>query len=143
MIKTFRGLLADGAQERIRLSTIQGKVGYKIIKFQLMGNDPGIDGGESSVKIYKTKQTSITSAIDFTDSDLLAAGFWSNHNTATNYTEDVNIIFDTEIINQDIYITHLESNSTTPCNYYIELEVVPLTEQGAEYTTIKDLRANA
>ena len=107
-----------------------------------MGNDPGISGGESSVKIYKTEQTSITSAIDFSDNNLLAAAFWSNHNTATNYTEDVNIIFDTEIINQDIYITHLESNSTTPCNYYLELEVIPLSDMGAEYTTIKDLRSS-
>jgi len=33
VVKTFRGLLADGGQDRIRLSTIKGKVGYKIAKF--------------------------------------------------------------------------------------------------------------
>ena len=30
MIKTFRGILADGDQNKIRLTTKKGKIGYKI-----------------------------------------------------------------------------------------------------------------
>ena len=37
MIKSYRGLIADGAQDRIPLHTNDGKTGYKIVKFQIMG----------------------------------------------------------------------------------------------------------
>ena len=41
VVKTFRGLLADGAQERIKLQTSTGKVGYRIVKFQVMSPQAG------------------------------------------------------------------------------------------------------
>jgi len=140
MIKTFRGLLADGGQERIRLSTIKGKVGYKIAKFKLMGTTPGVGNYEHIVKIWKTEQTSIDGTIDFTDSDLLAAGYLEGDSSRTQ-TDGMMIIFDNEIFNQDIYVTHEDVHTVSfPCNYYIELEVIPLDDMGAEYTTVKDLR---
>jgi len=139
MIKTFRGLLASGGQDRIRLSTIKGKVGYKITKFQLLFDNPGAQSVENVVKIFKTEQTTIDSVINFTDSDLIAAAFLSGSTSAT-YPEDLTIIFDTEMFNQDIYITQSDLAGSQACNYYIELEVIPLDEKGAEYTTVKDLR---
>tara|TARA_Y100000310_G_C20298891_1_gene630802 strand:+ start:249 stop:692 length:444 start_codon:yes stop_codon:yes gene_type:complete len=142
MIKTFRGLLADGEQEKIRLSTKNGKIGYKIIKFQLIGPAPGTTAGESTVKIFKVTQTSVTGDIDFSDGNLLAAAFWSNHNTATNYTEDLNVIFEQEVFNQDIFITHDESNSSAACNYYLELETINLTDNAAVVSTLRDIRLN-
>jgi hypothetical protein len=57
VVKTFRGLLADGGQDRIRLSTIKGKAGYKIVKFQIIGAEPGQQDQEHTVKIYKTEQS--------------------------------------------------------------------------------------
>ena len=50
------------------------------------------------------------------------------------------IIFDNEVVNQDIYVTHTDETATLACNYYIEMEVIPLDDKGAEYMTIKDLR---
>ena len=50
------------------------------------------------------------------------------------------VIFDNEIFNQDIFITHSEPSSNSTGNYYIELEVIPLDDAGAEYTTLKDMR---
>jgi len=142
MIKTFRGLLADGAQDRIRLSTIKGKVGYRIVKFQVLTGSPADTAPESIVQIWKTEQTTVTAKINFTDSDLLAAAFYNQDATAANIVSQV-IIFDTEIFNQDIYIAHIDDNtgSATNCNYYLELEVVPLDDAGAEFTTLKDLRS--
>jgi len=137
MIKTFRGLLADGGQNRIRLSTIKGKVGYKIIKFDVIPNTP-YTGSSHIVKIYKTLQSSVPTSgatIDFDEETLLAAA-----DIPAYPGNRVRIIFDNEVINQDIYVTHSEETGTLPCNYYIELEVIPLDDQGAEYTTIKDLR---
>ena len=139
MIKTFRGLLADGAQDRIRLSTIKGKVGYRITKFQLLFDNPGTQSVEHVVKIYKSEQTTIDGVINFTDSDLIAAAFLSGSTSAT-YPEDLTIIFDRETFNQDIYITQSDVAGSQGCNYYLELEVIPLDDAGAEYTTLKDMR---
>jgi len=138
MIKTFRGQLANAGQDRIRLQTIKGKVGYKIVKFQCMQD--GFGNSEMILKIYKQSQSSIDSVINFTDSDLLAACMISGSSGAEAYPEDVTIIFDSEIFNQDIYISAAASSSPDPTNYYLELEVIPLDDAGAEYTTLKDLR---
>jgi len=141
MIKTFRGILADSGQDRIRLSTIKGKVGYKIVKFAVMGPD-GSENIESVLKIYKKEQSTIDHNINFTDSNLLAAAVITQSATMQNYPEDTStsIIFDREIFNQDIYTTLKGADYSASVNYYIELEVVPLDDAGAEYTTLKDIR---
>jgi len=139
MIKTFRGLLADGGQDRIRLSTIKGKVGYKIVKFQAMASDPS-ENIESVLKIYKSLQSAVDDTINFTDSDLLASLLITQSSSGHNYPEDQTIVFDLEIFNQDIYITLKGTDYTANVNYYLELEVVPLDDAGAEYTTLKDMR---
>jgi len=142
MIKTFRGLLADGAQDRIRLSTIKGKVGYRIFKFKVITETPTTVSAESVVQIWKTTQgTPVVASINFTDSDLLGAGLWSSGDDAIARTEDMTIIFDNEIFNQDIFITHQNTSGSAACNYYLELEVIPLDDAGAEYTTLKDMRS--
>jgi len=144
MIKTFRGLLADGGQDRIRLSTIKGKVGYRIVNFNVIGDEPGGAAGyESVVQIWKLKQSTITSVINFTDGDLLGVGMWSSSSDTKSYPDDQIIIFDNEIFNQDIYITHdAGTGQSGNCNYYLELEVIPLDDAGAEYTTLKDMRTS-
>ena len=143
MIKTYRGLLADGGQDRIRLGTIKGKVGYRIVKFQIALGALTASDQCCTVRIWKREQTSVStsaSVVDFTDSDLLAFGLaiWDNAQPALS---GKSIIFDNEIFNQDIYVTNTDSCSdNTSTNYYIELEVIPLDDAGAEYTTLKDMR---
>jgi len=140
VVKTFRGLLVDGGQDRIRLQTIKGKVGYRIAKFEVIDQSPGTNALESVVKIYKSSQSSIDAIVDFTDSDLLAMAYFTN-NTSTNYASGLDIIFDNEIFNQDIYISSKDATgNANAMNYYLELEVIPLDDKGAEYTTIKYLR---
>jgi len=144
MIKTFRGLLADGGQDQIRLQTIKGKVGYRIVKFQIMSYLPTSGGHkEHVVQIWKSEQTSVPTAapapINFTDSDLLAAA-WSLSSDSPAYATTQDVIFDNEMFNQDIFVTHTDTDGTDTCNYYLELEVIPLDDAGAEYTTLKDMR---
>ena len=143
MIKTFRGLLEDGGQDRIRLGTIKGKVGYKIVKFQIMVGALATGSDRTNgVFIWKTEQSTIsTSAItpDFNDPSLLAAAITVWDNTQPNLSS-LSVIFDNQIFNQDIYVTNTETIATGTCNYYIDLEVVELSDMGAEYTTIKDMR---
>jgi len=139
VVKTYRGLLADGGQDRIRLSTIKGKVGYRIIKFSIISKAPGTVSQENVVKIYKQEQSSIDGIVDFTDSDLLAVSY-SSESASANYPGYKTIIFDRQIFNQDVYVTHDDVDSNGPSNYYLELEVIPLDDAGAEYTTLKDMR---
>jgi hypothetical protein len=142
VVKSFRGLLADAGQDRIRLSTIKGKVGYKIIKFQIM--NPTSEGSDrySICQIWKEEQATPSASavtIDFSDSALLASAISVWDNGQPNLSQ-LQVIFDGEIFNQDIYITHTELTGGGACNYYFELEVIPLDDAGAEYTTLKDMR---
>jgi hypothetical protein len=144
VVKTFRGLLADGGQDQIRLSTIKGKVGYKIIKFQFMPKDiDGSNSHEDLISIWKEEQTTLLNDVDFTDSSLLAAGYYVRSlNPSAPYVATISesiTIFDNETFNQDIYVT-MKSGQGANLNYYIELEVIPLDDAGAEYMTLKDMR---
>ena len=142
MKKSFRGLLADGGQDRIRLQTKKGKVGYRIVNFELISYKPVNVSHASVAMIWKTQQSSVptdTPIIDFTDSSLLAAGMLTD-NASLSYAASKIIVFDQEIFNQDIYITHTDQEGTASLNYYLELEAIALDDKSAEYTTIKDLR---
>ncbi len=139
VVKTYRGLLADGGQDRIRLQTIKGKVGYRIVKFEILGAAPGVSPMEHIVKIFKSAQTTIDAVVNFTDSDLLGVAYIQDEND-THLISSLDVIFDREIFNQDIFVTHVDTDGSLSCNYYIELEVIPLDDAGAQYTTLKDLR---
>ncbi|GAH17362.1 unnamed protein product [marine sediment metagenome] len=139
MIKSFRGLLKDGGQEKIPLHTNDGRTGYRIVKFQLMHDEPGEEQAEHTVKVYKLKQSTIDNTINFSDNTLLAAGYiMENPNNA--YPVSKVIVFDNEIFNQDIYITQSDTIGSRACNYYIELEEVRLGSLEATVVTLKDMR---
>ena len=136
MIKTFRGILEDGAQDRIRLQTIKGKVGYRIVKLELIAQNMTTNA-EYVVSVFNVEQASVPATHDFSDSNLLGAAFLR----ISSYVQSVVIIFDGEVFNQDIYIMSNDvGGSSVACNYYLELEVIPLDDAGAEYTTLKDMR---
>ena len=143
-IKRFRGLIADGAVQNISLHTNDGSVGYKIVKFELMGNKPGDTSYESVVKIYKIPQTeaSVDAVIDFSDNTMIAAGFLEGSTSVTAVDGKI-VIFDNEIFNQDIYITHkniLNVGVDDPVNYYIELEQIKLDLTDNTMATLKDIK---
>jgi hypothetical protein len=104
-----------------------------------MPASPGSTSYEDVVKIYKIEQASITGTVDFTESDLLGVAYLEGNN-ANNAVDNLNVIFDNEVFNQDIYVTHVDADTGATVNYYLELEVIPLSELGAEYTILKDLR---
>jgi len=140
MIKTFRGLIADGEEDPILLHTTDGSMGYRIVKFQCMQD--GFGNSEMVIKIYKISQSTITNTINFDDSTLLAACMLSGSSSGEAYPEDTTIIFDSEIFNQDIYVTAAASSSADPTNYYIELEQIKLSDNENTVATLKDIRAN-
>ena len=140
---SYRGLLADGGQDTILLSTKKGEVGYRIIKFQVIPNNPAAQDPEAIIQIWKVEQTLPTSElIDFSNQTLLAAAYYSGGSTTTK-PQDVVIIFDKEIFNQDIFITLKDDSDNESMNYYIELEQMPLSEAHAMVATLKDIRNNS
>jgi len=141
-IKTFRGLIADGAIDTIVLHTNDGSIGYRVIKFQLFPHRIGAANAESVVKIFKTPQTGVpTSTVDFSEQTLLAAAAIGNSTSSNIYPPGLTVIFDGEIFNQDIYVTHQEEQSgNESVNYYIELEQINLDLNENTVATLKDIR---
>jgi len=136
---SYRGILPMGNEDRIRLRTIQGKVGYKITKFQIVSSTPGIGIQEFVAKITKVPDPNIGPVLNFTDADLLATTVQSTHSGNMLLTETV--IFDNEITNQDIYVNITDgAGGTVQCNYFIELEVMKLSDLEATQLTLKSLR---
>jgi len=142
-IKTFRGLIPDGAQDTIALHTNDGSIGYQIRSFRVIGADPINNEDEGVVKIYSVSQTTFTSTIDFNDQTLLAVGVWTSRATSRSYPLNEVIIFDNMIFNQDIYITNKEGATGNALNYYLELEQVKLDLNENTVATLKDIRNTA
>jgi len=139
MIKSYRGLLASGGQDIIRLSTTDGRMGYKLVKFEIMPLGVNLTI-ENVMKIYKTVQTSGTNVINFSDSDLLAAAILKIGSASTEALT-MHVIFDNEVFNQDISVTSLDDGGgNRDCNYYIELEQIKLSSAQAELLIVKSLR---
>jgi hypothetical protein len=139
MIKSFRGLIADGGTETVSLHTLTGETGYRIVKFQIIGVQPSSVNSESTVKIFKVAQSAVTDTIDLSDQTLLAVAYRESQGAATANPPEV-IIFDNEIFNQDLTITHENTESGVGCNYYFELEQVALDVNERTVATLKDLR---
>ena len=147
MNKTFRGLLADGGSERIRLSTNNGLTGYKVIKFQGIQNTPGTGQSvEAVMKLDTTDKTkngtvAVDNIVDFRSPTLIGVVYYQDNNGTAELSNET-IIFDSMIFNQDIFITHIDSDGAVPMNYYLELEQVKLSENEATVATLKDMRAS-
>jgi len=146
-IRSFRGNISDydvnvngSGIDQISLHTNTGSMGYRIVKFQIMSTEPASTSTEQIVKIYKIPQTTVTADVDFSDNTLLAVGYFENSSGMSGPTASSNIIFDNEVFNQDIFITHIDANGSASCNYYIELEQVKLALDQNTVATLKDIR---
>ncbi len=139
-ILSFRGELAMGLEERIRLSTKEGHKGYRIVKFQLMSTLPYNQANEYVGKVTKLPDDNITSEVHLSDHTLLAVNYY----VSGRYSDDIQnslLIFDNEIFNQDIYVNITDgTGGTTECNYYIELEQMTLDANEATVATLKNIK---
>jgi hypothetical protein len=137
--KSFRSKIASGKVDTINLHTNNGSTGYKITKFQIMPANFN-ETDEYTIKIFKVPQTetSVNALMDFSDNTLLGAAYIETISGAAEGVSPV-ILFDNEIINQDIFITCFAQNSLA-CNYYIEMEQVKLALDENTVATLKDIR---
>jgi len=124
-VHSFRGLLGDGGQDEINLERQNVNLAYRIVKFEVMANDPS-ETTESAMKIYREEQTSATAVIDFTEVDLLGACIYQSSSAGETYPIDRIVIFDNTLFSRNIYVTLLGVTTGRPLNYYIEIEEVPV-----------------
>jgi len=125
-VHSFRGLLGDGGQDEIRLERSNVNLAYRIVKFRTIGKNPGASPDQESItKIYRESQSSIDAVVNFTDTNLLGVSLWQkSSNIAYPVTDD--IIFDNVLFSRNIYVTLSSQDGSEDCNYYIELEEVPV-----------------
>ena len=139
--KSFRGMIADLTTDTISLHTNTGSTGYRITKFQLMAEKPAGENQESVVKIFSIPQTDTpTDLIDFSDNTLLGAAYLEGAADAKTESQVQVIIFDNMTFNQDVYVTHKDSETGANVNYYIEMEQVKLGLDENTVATLKDIR---
>jgi len=137
---SYRGSIPDTNTERIKLRTIQGKVGYKIVKFQIIAAD--VLGAQADMQAQITKTSDgATATIDFSNGDLLAVATYKTEPNASQTAQGTTIIFDNEMFNQDIFITGIDgSTGNQNINYYIELETMAISDLEATMLTLKSIR---
>jgi len=127
-VHSFRGLLTDsdpGNQEEINLERQNVNLAYRIVKLQIIQEEPGEASIEATVKIYREEQSSVDNTINFTDTDLLGVAYFANGAITQRF--DTIIIFDNTLFSRNIYVTHSEVDGNASCNYYLEIEEVPVT----------------
>lgn len=142
-IKSFKGQLADGQEEVIRLSTNNGLIGYKIHKFRIIPDKPyEFMSGTVKLSQYSIATAASGATVNFDNSSLLGVGTWVFGSGEGNINDVT--IFDNVIFNQDIFVSFTEeTTSTFNMNYYIELEQIKLKKDEAAVATLKDMRGRA
>jgi hypothetical protein len=136
---SFRGKLSDATNQSVNLKTADGSVGYKILKFELFPSDPTATN-ENIVKIFSVAPTGTSTAVDFSDTTMLAVAMWSNSNTSYANPDDMIVVFDTVIFNQDITLSHRSSQGGLPINYHLELETIKLDGNENAVATLKNIK---
>ena len=129
---SFRGLLADGGQDKIRIEGATGDIAWRITKFQVFPSEPGQQTTESTVLIWRERQDSVSTSgvvVDFSNNELLgAASFHESH--ADSLISESIVVFDNALFVRNIYVTNTDTGGAIACNYYIELEEVKVSAAG-------------
>ena len=139
MKKTFRGLIADGATTKLRLSTNDGLTGYEMKKLQIIHDEPGEQHAEHTVKVFTVEPSAANNTINFDDPTLIAVAYLAE-NPDNAYPASQVIVLDHVTVNQDLYVTHEDTVGSRACNFYIELEKRKLDLNEATVATVKDMR---
>ena len=127
-VHSFRGILADSEERKIRIQGPVGAIAWRVTKFQIITKAPGTATLMHVVKIYRETQSSITGTVDFSDAELL--GCAANQGLQAG-NSDIQIIFDNDIFVRNIFVSAKEIvGASGEVNYYIELEEVKVSKAG-------------
>lgn len=139
---SYKGKITPGTDAHlIKLSTLKGKTGYKLNKLSILSTTPGANEYEYICQVFSGPPPSSSATVDFTNDNLMGVAYIEDHPSAVYVANPPTIIFDNAITNQDIYITIVDgAGGTTPCNFYIELETMSLSDLQTTQLTLKNLR---
>ena len=140
MIKTFKGRIADEGIQRIRLSTNDGMAGYKVTKFEGVGDAPGTNAYEGVLQLFSVEPSAAASTVNFDDPTLMGICIIAGNAASFNYPYSQIVIFDNVKVNQDIFVTYVNTVGSEPGNFYVELEQMKLDLNEATVATLKDMR---
>jgi len=127
---SFRGLLADGKQERIRIQGATGEIAWRITKFQVMPQSTGAGSNEAAVSIWRESQSSAPQEINFENAELLACAYFLR-DQGTVAISGTSVIFDNALFVRNIYVNYQDAQTSGgDMNYYIELEEVKVSAAG-------------
>ena len=130
-VHSFKGLLADGGQRKIRIQGPVGAIAWRITKFQIMPENPHNANVVNHVmKLYREKQTSIDAVVNFTDDELMGVATYTEDPGVRDMPGYGIVIFDNTLFSRNIFITNKELHNNLAGNYYIELEEVKISAAG-------------
>jgi len=130
-VHSFKGILTNGAQRKIRIQGPVGAIAWRITKFQLMGKTPGAVAREHVAKVTREELSSIDGVVNFDDDELLAVGIWLASDNILYGTVSHDVIFDNALFSRNIFVSQSDvSGGANSCNYYIELEEVKVSKAG-------------
>ena len=137
-LEEYDGVSGSGTGTSIiRLSTNNGLTGYKIKRFEIMTAAPYAADNEHIVQVYSVSPGDPSELVNFNNPTLLIAAITTLDTSGNGYHQ---IIREDVIINQDLYITHVDRQSTGAINFLLELEQVKLDLNEATVATLKDMR---
>ena len=137
---SYKGKVNIDVEEQIRLKTNTGKTGYKITKFQILSTTPGVNSHELVGKVTSVPDPNVGPTVDLSNSDVLAVAYHTDLGNANVATSD-SIIIDNAVVNQDVFVQiGNATGGTTPANYYIEMETMPLNDMEQTKLTLQSVR---
>jgi hypothetical protein len=141
-VVSFRGLMTEASHERLKLSTLTGKTGYKIRKLQIISSAPYVQQIKGILKVYKDEQSGTPDGlVNFGDQTLLGVSTYHDNPVAEDMAESETIIFDNITFNQDIFLTYKDVGvNGVSVSYYIELEKLKLTDLEATFHTLQSIK---
>ena len=138
-VHSFRGLLADGGEDKISIQGSVGAIAWRITKFEVMGPDANTNI-ESTVKIYREGQSSIVGTVDFTEDELLGAAIYNDESGPHYLPGAPTTIFDNSLFVRNIYVSQKCADNVGAMNYYIELEEVKVGKSGMAQLSLASAR---
>tara|TARA_Y100001963_G_scaffold148175_1_gene225617 strand:- start:694 stop:1137 length:444 start_codon:yes stop_codon:yes gene_type:complete len=131
MIKTFRAKVAEDQQVKIPLSGGDTNTGYRIVELTGMPADTAgatNTSNEALVCVWKNRQSNFDSEVDFNDDNLLAAFYFLRDQGVVAITSE-SVIFDDELINQDIFVTYVDAQTNNVgFNWFLKIEEVKMKD---------------
>jgi len=101
---SFKGILATDGQARIRIEGATGEIAWRINKFQIMADDPGVGNVEAIVQIFREQQAAPSATVNFSNDEHLAVAFIAASSNAY-YSAPLEVIFDNALFVRNIYVT--------------------------------------